>query len=304
MICPKCGNENINGSTFCIKCGINLKELVSNQNINQQSNENINVRQDEQIINNLNYNQVNQPTLNQVNNSKENNNQQKFEEAKKTAVHYFKYAKDVLLNPYKTFKEKEVELTKTKNALIFSGILAVVMMLITLLTAMITSIFVKELSAKTFELHTVVKFSNLGDLNYLVLIGRNLLIYAGIIAAIAGVYYIISLIFKKESKFTKLLSISATSIIPFIALGMILSPILSLIWTPLSIIAKVGGLVYSILVFMSLIKEELSFETKDLEIKFHLICLTILGTIGYYLYIKLFMAVVNNGLNDLLNMFK
>lgn len=304
MICPKCGNENINGSTFCIKCGINLKELVSNQNINQQSNENVNVRQDEQIINNLNYNQVNQPTLNQVNNSKENNNQQKFEEAKKTAVHYFKYAKDVLLNPYKTFKEKEVELTKTKNALIFSGILAVVMMLITLLTAMITSIFVKELSAKTFELHTVVKFSNLGDLNYLVLIGRNLLIYAGIIAAIAGVYYIVSLIFKKESKFTKLLSISATSIIPFIALGMILSPILSLIWTPLSIIAKVGGLVYSILVFMSLIKEELSFETKDLEIKFHLICLTILGTIGYYLYIKLFMAVVNNGLNDLLNMFK
>lgn len=304
MICPKCGNENINGSTFCIKCGINLKELVSNQNINQQNNENVNVRQDEQIINNLNYNQVNQPTLNQVNNSKENNNQQKFEEAKKTAVHYFKYAKDVLLNPYKTFKEKEVELTGTKNALIFSGILAVVMMLITLLTAMITSIFVKELSAKTFELHTVVKFSNLGDLNYLVLIGRNLLIYAGIIAAIAGVYYIISLIFKKESKFTKLLSISATSIIPFIALGMILSPILSLIWTPLSIIAKVGGLVYSILVFMSLIKEELSFETKDLEIKFHLICLTILGTIGYYLYIKLFMAVVNNGLNDLLNMFK
>ena len=304
MICPKCGNENINGSTFCIKCGINLKELVSNQNINQQNNENVNVRQDEQIINNLNYNQVNQPTLNQVNNSKENNNQQKFEEAKKTAVHYFKYAKDVLLNPYKTFKEKEVELTETKNALIFSGILAVVMMLITLLTAMITSIFVKELSAKTFELHTVVKFSNLGDLNYLVLIGRNLLIYAGIIAAIAGVYYIISLIFKKESKFTKLLSISATSIIPFIALGMILSPILSLIWTPLSIIAKVGGLVYSILVFMSLIKEELSFETKDLEIKFHLICLTILGTIGYYLYIKLFMAVVNNGLNDLLNMFK
>ena len=85
---------------------------------------------------------------------------------------------------------------------------------------------------------------------------------------------------------------------------MIVSPILSLMWTPLSIIAKVGGLVYSILIFMSLIKEELSFETKDLEIKFHLICLTILGTIGYYLYIKLFMVTVNSGLNDLLNIFK
>ena len=281
MICPNCGGENTEGSIFCVKCGINLKETTTQDEIKTTE-----PNQKKEQLNN------------------QSTNQQKFEEVKKTAVHYFKYAKDVLLNPYKTFKEKETELTETKNALIFSGILAVVMMLITLLTAMITSIFVKELSAKTLKLRTVVKFSNLGDLNYLVLIGRNLLIYAGIIAAIAGVYYIVSLIFKKESKFTKLLSISATSIIPFIALGMILSPILSLIWTPLSIIAKVGGLVYSILVFMSLIKEELSFETKDLEIKFHLICLTILGTIGYYLYIKLFMAVVNSGLNDLLNIFK
>lgn len=281
MICPNCGGENTEGSIFCVKCGINLKETTTQDEIKTTE-----PNQKKEQLNN------------------QSTNQQKFEEVKKTAVHYFKYAKDVLLNPYKTFKEKETELTETKNALIFSGILAVVMMLITLLTAMITSIFVKELSAKTLKLHTVVKFSNLGDLNYLVLVGRNLLIYAGIIAAIAGVYYIVSLIFKKESKFTKLLSISATSIIPFITLGMILSPILSLIWTPLSIIAKVGGLVYSILIFMSLIKEELSFETKDLEIKFHLICLTILGTIGYYLYIKLFMVTVNSGLNDLLNIFK
>lgn len=281
MICPNCGKKNTEGSIFCVKCGINLKETTTQNEI-----------------------KTTEPNQKKEQLNTQSTNQQRIEEVKKTAVHYFKYAKDVLLNPYKTFKEKETELTETKNALIFSGILAVVMMLITLLTAMITSIFVKELSAKTLKLHTVVKFSNLGDLNYLVLIGRNLLIYAGIIAAIAGVYYIVSLIFKKESKFTKLLSISATSIIPFIALGMVVSPILSLIWTPLSIIAKVGGLVYSILIFMSLIKEELSFETKDLEIKFHLICLTILGTIGYYLYIKLFMVTVNSGLNDLLNIFK
>lgn len=256
MICPNCGKKNTEGSIFCVKCGINLKETTTQNEI-----------------------KTTEPNQKKEQLNTQSTNQQRIEEVKKTAVHYFKYAKDVLLNPYKTFKEKETELTETKKALIFSGILAVVMMLITLLTAMITSIFVKELSAKTLKLHTVVKFSNLGDLNYLVLIGRNLLIYAGIIVAIAGVYYIVSLIFKKESKFTKLLSISATSIIPFIALGMIVSPILSLIWTPLSIIAKVGGLVYSILIFMSLIKEELSFETKDLEIKFHLICLTILGTI-------------------------
>lgn len=30
MICPKCGAENINGSTFCVKCGTNLNGQASN----------------------------------------------------------------------------------------------------------------------------------------------------------------------------------------------------------------------------------------------------------------------------------
>lgn len=276
MICPKCSFENSEGSSFCIKCGLNLNAAISQGN-NSQTNPQTMVQQ---------------------------NNQQKFEEVKKTAVHYFKYSKDVLLNPYKTFKNKEQELSNTKNALIFSGIVSLVMMLITLLTNMISSIFVKEISAKTFKYHTVVKFSELGDLNYLTLIGRNLLIYAGIIVVMALVYYIVGLIFKKDSKFTKLLSISATSVIPFIALGMIISPIVNLIWQPLSLVATVAGLVYSILIFINLIKEEIKFEDKDLKIKFHLICLTILGTIGYYLYTKLFMSVIGSEINDFLNMFK
>ncbi len=284
MKCPKCGGENINGSTFCIKCGVNLKQF---ENVTQDVTQN--VTQD--VVQNV------------VQNQPSNNNQQKFDEVKKTALNYFKYAKDVLLKPYETFKNKEVELTDTKNSLVFSGIVSVIMMLVTFITTIFSSIIVQEISEKTYKEHTVIKFSNLGDLNYLTLIGRNLLVYAGIILAIALIYYIVSLMFKKDTKFTKLLSISATSVIPFIALGMIVSPILDLIWYPLALITKIGGLVYSILVFISLIKEEVSFDNKDMEIRFHLICLTILGTIGYYIYTKLFMVTINNELNDFMNMF-
>lgn len=37
MICPKCGSEMNDGSTFCTKCGAALGENVQNQNMNTQN---------------------------------------------------------------------------------------------------------------------------------------------------------------------------------------------------------------------------------------------------------------------------
>ena len=31
MICPNCNSNNIEGSSFCVKCGANLKEIQSPQ---------------------------------------------------------------------------------------------------------------------------------------------------------------------------------------------------------------------------------------------------------------------------------
>ncbi len=86
MICPKCGKENIDGSTFCIKCGINLKEEQANNNnfnntsINEpgvQSNDmNYQNPQMQQAMNNIqsiNNQQVmaqpNQQNINYINNA-------------------------------------------------------------------------------------------------------------------------------------------------------------------------------------------------------------------------------------------
>ena len=48
MTCPKCGANNIDGSSFCIKCGANLKELqnstpIDTTNIVQIAGEHINL---------------------------------------------------------------------------------------------------------------------------------------------------------------------------------------------------------------------------------------------------------------------
>ncbi len=320
MICPKCGANNIDGSSFCIKCGTNLKEMpqmtqqpinnVPTQNVQPQNNQvtqmaaqpvmnQVQTNYDQPVINNqqpvintqpqTNYQQ---PVINQ-NNANVNN----------SPLNYLTYIINVLLKPFKTFKEEETKLCNPKTSLIFSAIVAVAMMLITLFKAMISSIFVKTIDRSTYEYKTTVDFSQLKNLDWVGLLVKNLLIFAGVIVAIALIYYIVSLMFKKSTNFIKMLSVSATSLIPYIALGMIVSPILGKIWTPLSIIATVIGAVYSLLIFINLMNEDLVFDNVDLKIYFHLICLSVLGSAGYYLYMKFMVSSVSKDLNDLLNIF-
>lgn len=300
MICPKCGSNNIEGSSFCIKCGINLKTI-------QQNNTNINDMpiQNQQPVNNQLNQAVQQPIYNnqQQNNFQMNINNQSNVNTSAEALNYFMYAVNVLLKPFKTFKEEESKLCNTKTSLIFSAIVAVMMMIAALIKSMITAVFSKTIDFSTYEYKTSVDFSKLKDLDWLSLIGKNLLIFIGVIVAIAGVYYIMCLIFKKTSNFIKILSISASSLIPYTILGLIISPILSKIWMPLSIITMIIGVVYSLLIFINLMDDTVTFDKIDTKIFFHLICLAILGSIGYYLYTKLMVSNVPNNINDLLDMF-
>lgn len=294
MTCPNCGANNIDGSSFCIKCGSNLKEIQQTTPLNStpiQNQQTVNIEQ-QQPIYNQQQNNIQQP-INNVQTANVSN----------APLNYLMYIIAVLLKPFKCFKEEETKLCNTKTSLILSSIIAGVMMLINLVTSMISVVFVKTMDYSTFKYKTSVDFSRLKDLDWLSLIGKNLLIYAGVIVAIALVYYIVSLIFKKSSNFIKMLSISATSLIPYIVLGMIVSPLIGKIWAPLSIFAMVIGAVYSILIFINLMNDDLVFDNVDMKIYFHLICLSILGSAGYYLYMKLMVSGISSDLNDILNLF-
>lgn len=298
MICPKCGANNIDGSSFCIKCGTNLKELQVNMNVNNTPLEN------QQPVNNQSEQHIHQPVHDQPQNNYQQHINNSEINASQAPLNYLMYIVAILLKPFKCFKEEEAKLRNTKTSIIFSAIIAVVMMLIMLFKSMIAVVFTKTMDYSTFEYKTSVDFSRLKDLDWVSLIGKNLLIFAGIIASIALVYYIISLIFKKTTNFIMMLSISATSLIPYIILGMIVSPLIGKIWAPLSIFAMVIGSVYSLLIFINLMNETLVFDSIDTKIHFHLICLSILGSAGYYLYMKLMISSVSNDLNSLLNLFE
>lgn len=323
MNCPRCGSQNISGSTFCIKCGANLKENIvqTQQQIYEQSNNNV---QNSEYVN-LNTEQPtynNQPVEQPLNQSRQSYSQvqvnqtpvnQYQQPANEPAINninidnrplnYLMYIVAVLLKPVRCFKEEENKFNSAKTSIIFSSIVAVGIMLINLIKTMISTIFSKSFDYTTFKLKTSVDFSNLKDLDYLNLIGKQLLIYAGIIFAIALVYYLASLVVKKQVSFTKMLAISATSVIPFTVLSMIVSPLLGKIWAPLSVISLVVGIVYSLLIFITLINKDITFENGDSRIYFNLICLSILGSAGYYVYMKLLMSGIGSKVSDLLDLF-
>ncbi len=291
MICPKCGTNNNDGSSFCIRCGANLIEnnMTPQPNNNVQNNEYL-----EQPINQPMNNQTVQPQINSL------SYQQPINSVNNTQLDYFNYMFNAFLKPVECFKKEENKFNDTKTSIIFSSIIAVIIMIINLIKTMISAILTKSFDYTTFKTKTTIDFSKLKDLNYIDLIGKQLLIYAGIILVIALVYYLASLVIKKQTIFTKMLAISATSVMPFVILGMVISPILGKIWTPLSIISLVIGVVYSLLIFITLINKDITFDNEDKKIYFNLVCLSILGSALYYVYIKL---LISSKVSDLLDFF-
>ena len=294
MICPNCGMDNIQGSSFCVKCGNKLNTENVNNNFQQQVQEVNNVQANNQVGNPFVQNTMQQN--NYVNNVNVVTNTNK-------AMNFFMYILMILIKPFKTFKEEEEKLTDTKNSLILSGIVVGLMLVINLIKSMITTVFTKKMDYTTFKLKTVIDFSNLKNLDWLDLLGKHLLIYAGIILAIAVVYYLASLVFKKNGNFIKLLSISATSLIPFTLVGMFASFVLGKIWSPLYMVCVIVSLIYSVLILVCLINKQFEFENDDTKIYFHLICLGVLAVAGYYLYMKYFvLGTISSKVSDVLDL--
>ena len=289
MICPKCGGNNLDGSTYCVKCGVSLKEETPKIEDNSEQNSNANpVVESNTTVNST-------PVMN-VNTQSNNSSSINY---KDTAMGFVTYGINIFLKPFESFKKEESKLNNNKNSFMFAGFIAICMMLVTLVTRMISCIFYKNY----FSGKLVFEISNLKNLNYLNLILKNLLIYACALLFVVGVYYVVSLILKKNVSFTKLLNVTSTSVIPFIALSMFAPTILSYIWNPLAIISFAVGVIYFITIFANLIDEVISFENKDMKIYFHALSWTIITLLGGYILYKSLLGSLTGALTGSLDSF-
>lgn len=189
-----------------------------------------------------------------------------------SSMNYFKYLIGSLLKPHSEYKKAEKELENIKNSAILSVIVVGAMVIINLITTMVNA--VRVTSFWTDEVEWV--WENLKEVEYFKVIGQSLLVYAGVLVAIAGVYFLASLVIKKDAKFPKLLGIVATAFFPIMICASILSPILSLIYSPLGMCVSIIGIIYGIAILIELINDVIVIENKDTKIYFHLVCLSIL----------------------------
>lgn len=145
-------------------------------------------------------------------------------------------------------------------------------------------------------------WENIKELDFVKVFFVNFLVYAGIIAAIAGLYYLGSLIVKKKSNFSRLLAIATISIIPMYVCNLLLAPILGMITSFFAISFTVIGLIYSLLLMVELMSNELELNG-NVKFYFNLACISILLIVGIYVCINLLVSAINSSLGGLTNMF-
>jgi len=315
-ICNKCGQANDASSKFCIKCGNSLVQVQSEVAVENNTIEPVQNAQsvtDEQAITpvqpvqNMQQQEVVsniQPNIvqTQAHTTTVSVNRTSVENASVSFMGYFFIILSIILKPFTAFKEELNKFNTFKNSTMISLIVSGIATVINLLTSMWNAIHSKSFDWTSGGYSTSWNWDKLGDLNYIQIIGKNFLIYAGAILVVAGIYYLASLIAKKQTKFPRLLGISALSVTPLLISYLVLSPLLTLIYAPLGIFITIAGAVYTIVLIYEGMNSELQLEG-NIKYYINLICLTILGVALYYVYINLMVSSITDGLGDLMDLF-
>lgn len=256
MKCSNCGCELTEGSKFCVRCGTS-------------------------VANNMGVNTV----------EKKQNNNKGFLD---TVLECFMFILNVLLKPVSTLKEKIKNYSDVKSSGILVLVVSLSLTIVNLLSNMISTIFVKKITSYyTGDTKLSIEFDNLKNLDYVDLIFKRFFEFAIFILALAGIYYIVSMIMKKSSSYFRLATISAVSLVPYGA-SIIISVIVSYIYAPLSFFILFGSLIYSLLTFINAMDEELNIDDSNLKVYFHTICMIVLIIAAYYIALNSTTSAINS----------
>ena len=185
-----------------------------------------------------------------------------------------------LLKPVTAIKNKINEYADVKSAGLLVILVSLWRMIIGLLSAMITAIFVKQRNLFKGTTSLEVSFDGLKELDYFGLIVKQFVGFIIVVAAVAVVYYVVSCVMKKTVNYFKLVSITTVSFVPMFIAGL-LATIIGYIYIPLSVFVVFASLVYSVITFVKSVNDELKLEG-DMTVYIQTICLTIVFVITYY----------------------
>ncbi len=186
-----------------------------------------------------------------------------------------------LMKPVTAIKSKINEYSDVKTAGILVILVSLCRMIINLLGSMISVIFVKQRNFLKGTTSFSVSFDGLKNLDYFSLIVKQFIGFIIVVAVVAGVYYVVSCVMKKTVNYFKLVSIATVSFIPMFIAGFV-SIIISYIYMPIGAFIVFASLVYSVVTFIRIINDEITFDDKNVMVYFQTICLTVIFIIAYY----------------------
>lgn len=259
MICKNCGNQVQDGMKFCTSCGEPV--VLEQQNTNFQ-----------QPINNIQTPVQN--TVVQPNPSFQPTQSMYTQNNMKSGKGMLKTILMSMIRPASNFKESEAELTSTSNSAILAGVISVMVMIINLIVKVCTTLFTKSTQTCIMGYcygEELTFTEKLKTIEWWPLIWQNVVIPASLIFLIASIYFIVALIFKKDTKYGKILGITSLSLVPALLTTVLISPVLGLMWTPLSIIVSGAAYLYSITILTILVYKEFNFEDDDKFLIFNFI---------------------------------
>ena len=265
MVCPNCGKEVKEGAKFCVGCGMALNNDTNKEiSPTEENKQGVEFKE-----------KVSSTVLEMKANAKKAADSDFMKFVISTLVFLF----NCLMKPIKTLKEKIDDYSKVDKACVLAGVVA--------LGTMIVRVVVEFLMALIRKQCVFTTCATIGEklkaIDWMGITLKHLIIILMVMFAIAAIYYVASLIAKKNANYMRLLTITVVSFVPACLTMYLLTPIFGWINVHLGVIVTVVGMIYALVIFFTAINDEFKFDSADKSVYFNLICISIIVIILYFI---------------------
>ena len=289
MKCPNCGKDVKEGAKFCVSCGNALTE--------EKSEETVKVEQQD---NSQKVEEVKEKVSAKVSEFKATAKKAADSDFMKVVLSSLMFLVNILLKPIRTLKSKIEYYSDPKNGFILAGVVALATMIVRVVVEFVMALIQKQCTASIFGKGTCATIGEkLKAIPWMDITLKHLLIILIAMFAVAGIYYIASLIAKKTANFMRLLTITAVAFVPACVATYLLCPIFGWLNIHFGVIVGIVGMIYSLVIFFTAIKDEFKFDNADKAVYFHLICASVILIVVYFVGYNMTVGAINNSLGSL-----
>lgn len=212
---------------------------------------------------------------------------------KSTASNLWNATRGIFTKPITTLNERLSEYANIKNAGILAVVVSIVAVLVALISSMISAVHTKSCSLWTGQCTTRWDFAGLGNINYFQTIFATLLIYIATIAAVAGIFFGISRIFKQtKTNYCRMAAVTAFAILPNLA-AILIASLIGIIDPTMQIVISMAGGIYALFVFYEGINAEVAL-TDDKKVYYNFASALAFIVVCYILVRIFFGSILTN----------